>query len=139
MLSSPVMRLSTATTHDPDAAKLDKWIGYLKQREDMVGTVLFKIVIIKICVAELPGVHQHLYDLIFTEIEPVFPNIPALKIPIFLNFQVIRHGRKIAFEATRHASIRIDKAVVCGHVGGIINRIGQNAGLLGLALLIDSQ
>src|SRR5436190_9882752 len=83
--------------------------------------------------------HQQALDLIFSEIEPVFPDVAVLEITVLLGLDIVRMGGKVALEPSNNTQNGEDKTIIGGDVGGIIDGIGENACLLGLTSLIDAQ
>ena len=114
-------------------------IGDFQQRQDVIGAVFLKIEIIKVRIAQFPGVPQHLKHLILRKVQSILPDVAALKIPILLDFQIIGHRGEVAFEPAGHAHVGICEAIARGDLRSIVNGIRQDAGLLGLAFLIDAK
>ena len=123
--------------HDKLIRQVKPRIGDFQQRQDVIGAIFLEIEIIKIRVAQFPGVPQHLKHLILRKVQPILPDVAALEIPILLDFQIIGHRGEIAFESPGHAHIGVCEAVARGDLSSIIDGIRQDAGLLGLAFLID--
>ena len=77
----------------------------------MVGAVLFEEVIVEGGIPEFPGVHQQPPDLMFREIEAIFPNIPIFDVSIFLYLQVVGIRREVSAIPAENSPDRI------GHSG----------------------
>src|SRR5437868_12562895 len=53
-------------------------IGDFQQRQDVIGAVFLKIEIIKVRIAQFPGVPQHLKHLILRKVQSILPDVAAL-------------------------------------------------------------
>ena len=83
--------------------------------------------------------HEHSADLAIRKIQPVLPDVAIFNVPVFLYLEVIGDRRKIPPVRAKDAPDSKQNPFVRRHVGRIVNRVGQNARLLGLALLINPQ
>ena len=83
--------------------------------------------------------HEHPCDLIFRQVQAVFPDVPVLKVAVFLNLDVVGNGRKVALEAASHSQNCEGQLVRGRHFRGIVDRVGQQTRLLRLVLLVDTQ
>src|SRR2546427_6410121 len=73
-------------------------IGDFQQGEDVVRAVLLEEEIIKIRVVQFPRVHQQPRDLDFRQVKAVLPDVPVLKVAVFLDLDIVRNGREVALE-----------------------------------------
>src|SRR6185312_3319260 len=101
----------------------------------MVRAIFLEEIIVEISITQLPCMHQKPTQLSIREIEPIFPNIPILYVPIFLNLQIIGNRRKVSFIESKDALYWTCETGVRRNLGCIIDGIGQNASLFGLPLL----
>src|SRR5439155_12964819 len=75
-------------------------IGDFQEGEDVVRAVLLEEEIIEIRVAQFPRVHEQPRDLAFRQVKAVLPDVPVLKVTVFLDLDVVRKGRKVALESS---------------------------------------
>ena len=117
--------------------KMEGGIGIFEKRQEMIGTILLEEKIVKGGIPHFPRVHQQPPNLLFREIEAVFPDIPILDISILLYLQVVGIRREVSAVPAKNSTDRIGESGVRRYVRRIVDRIRQNSGLFGLALLIN--
>ena len=105
----------------------------------MVGAVLLEKIIVKGGVAQLPGVPQKPPDLLFGQLESIFPDVAVFNVSILLHLQIIRNCGKIAPVSAGDPADGIEQALILRDGRGVVDGIGQDARLLGLPLLIDPE
>ena len=113
-------------------------IGDFQQGEDVVRAVLLEEEIIEIRVAQLPRVHEHPRDLIFREIQAVLPDVPVLKVAVFLDLDVVRNGRKVTLEPPEDSENGKGDLTLSRHFRGVVDRVIQETCLLRLPLPVNS-
>src|SRR5207245_8649232 len=105
----------------------------------MVRAILLEKKVIEVGVAQLPGMHEHSRDLFCRQVEAIFPDVAVFEVPVFLDLDVVRYGRKIALESSEDSENGKGDLILCRHFRGIVDRVGQQTRLLRLALLVDAQ
>jgi hypothetical protein len=118
---------------------MERGVGIIEKRQEMIGAVFFEEEIVESGIPEFPRVHQQPPDLVLREIEAVFPNISIFDVPILLYLQVVGIRREVSAVPAENAMDRIGYSGVRRYVCRIVNRRGQNSGLFGLALLINTK
>src|SRR5580765_587528 len=103
----------------------------------MIGAVLFEEEVVEGGIPHFPRVHQQPRFLILREIEAIFPDISILEVSILLYLQVVRIRREVSTVPAENAKDRIGYSGVRRYVCRIVDRMRQNSGLFGLALLIN--
>ena len=83
--------------------------------------------------------HQKPPKLNRCEIESILPNVTILDVSVFLNLEIVRNGGEIAFVEAENTLNRISDPGIRRDISGIVDRIGQDAGLFRLALLIHPE
>ena len=82
--------------------------------------------------------HEQPADLCVSKIQPVLPDVSIFNVPVFLNLEVVGNGGEIAPVSTENASDRILHPHVGRNVRRIIDGVGQDTRLFGLALLVNA-
>src|SRR5439155_7992915 len=78
-------------------------------------------------------------DLIFREIQAVLPDVPVLKVAVFLDLDVVRNGRKVTLEPPEDSENGEGDLTLCRHFRGIVDRVSQQSRLFRLPLSVDSE
>src|SRR5207245_5488822 len=113
-------------------------IGDFQQGEDVVRAVLLEEEIIKIRVVQFPRVHEQPRDLAFRQVKAVLPDVPVLKVTVFLDLDVVRKGRKVALESCEdYKNDKGDLTLSC-NFRGVVDRVIQERRLLFLRLAVES-
>src|SRR5437870_12089442 len=114
-------------------------IGDFQQGEDVVRAVLLEEEIIEIRVVQFPRVHQQPRDLDFRQVQAVLPDVPVLKVSVFLDLDIVRKGREVALEPSEDSENGKGDLTLSRHLRGVVDRVIQKARLLRLTLLVNSQ
>ena len=121
------------------AGEIEARPGRVEQEQELVGAVLVEEVIFAPVTAHLPEMLDHARDLALGEGEPVFVDIAVLDIAVALHQLVVGLDRIGAGITAGEAEQREQHAVVLAGLGAVIDRVGEQPGVLGLARAIESQ
>src|SRR2546425_9984246 len=113
-------------------------IGDFKQGEDVVRAVLLEEEIIEIRVVQLPRVHEQPRDLTFRQVQAVLPDVPVLKVAVFLDLDIVRKGREVTLEPSEDSENDKGDLTFSRHFPGVGDRVIQETWLLRLPRPVNS-
>src|SRR3989475_11737676 len=113
-------------------------IGDFQEGEDVVRTVLLEEEIIEIGVVQFPRVHEQPRDLAFRQVQAVLPDVPVLKVAVFLDLDIVRNGREVALEPSEDSENGKGDLTLSCHLRGVMDRVIQETRLLRLTLPVNS-
>src|SRR5438309_12123002 len=98
-------------------------IGDFQQGEDVVRAVLLEEEIIEIRVVQFPRVHEQPRDVTFRQVQAVLPDVPVLKVAVFLDLDIVRNGRKVTLEPTEDSENDKGDLTLSCHLRGSVDRV----------------